>query len=102
MSPFLEQLLSALGGLMGPDGLSRVFFMLFPLFLIFELPLMIMVMLGVLRWFARRRTRVPKISVYRPKVSCIITCYSEGMDVQTTLLSPVSYTHLTLPTIYSV
>ena len=93
MSPFLEQLLSALGGLMGPDGLSRVFFMLFPLFLIFELPLMIMVMLGVLRWFARRRSRVPKISVYRPKVSCIITCYSEGMDVQTTLLSLCEQTY---------
>ena len=93
MSPFLEQLLSALSSLMGPDGLSRVFFMLFPLFLIFELPLMIMVMLGVLRWFARRRTRVPKISVYRPKVSCIITCYSEGMDVQTTLLSLCEQTY---------
>jgi cellulose synthase/poly-beta-1,6-N-acetylglucosamine synthase-like glycosyltransferase len=78
---------------MGPDGLSRVFFMLFPLFLIFELPLMIMVMLGVLRWFARRRSRVPKISVYRPKVSCIITCYSEGMDVQTTLLSLCEQTY---------
>ena len=93
MSPFLEQLLSALSSLMGPDGLSRVFFMLFPLFLIFELPLMIMVMLGVLRWFARRRTRVPRISLYRPKVSCIITCYSEGMDVQTTLLSLCEQTY---------
>ncbi|WP_309676514.1 glycosyltransferase [Pseudomonas sp.] len=93
MSPFLEQLLSALSGIMGPDGLSRVFFMLFPLFLIFELPLMIMVMLGVLRWFTRRRTRVPKFSLYRPKVSCIITCYSEGMDVQTTLLSLCEQTY---------
>ena len=93
MSPFFEQLFSAFSALMGPDGLSRVFFMLFPLFLIFELPLMIMVMLGVLRWFARRRTRVPKISVYRPKVSCIITCYSEGMDVQTTLLSLCEQTY---------
>lgn len=93
MSPFLEQLLSALSSLMGPDGLSRVFFMLFPLFLIFELPLMIMVMLGVLRWFARRRSRIPRISLYRPKVSCIITCYSEGMDVQTTLLSLCEQTY---------
>ncbi len=93
MSPFLEQLLNALSGIMGPDGLSRVFFMLFPLFLIFELPLMIMVMLGVLRWFARRRTRIPRISLYRPKVSCIITCYSEGMDVQTTLLSLCEQTY---------
>ncbi|KPG95559.1 N-acetylglucosaminyltransferase [Pseudomonas sp. RIT-PI-q] len=93
MSPFLEQLFNALSALAGPDGLSRLFYMLFPAFLIFELPLMIMVLLGVLRWFTRRRTHVPKISVYRPKVSCIITCYSEGMDVQTTLLSLCEQTY---------
>jgi cellulose synthase/poly-beta-1,6-N-acetylglucosamine synthase-like glycosyltransferase len=93
MNPLLEQLYNAFGGLVGPDGLSRLFFMLFPSFLIFELPMMIIVMLGVLRWFARRRTRIPKTSVYRPKVSCIITCYSEGMDVQTTLLSLCEQTY---------
>lgn len=93
MSPFLEQLLDALSALAGPDGMSRLFYMLFPAFLMFELPMMIMVMLGVLRWFTRRRTSVPKISVYRPKVSCIITCYSEGMDVQTTLLSLCEQTY---------
>ena len=93
MSPFLEQLLNALSALAGPDGMSRLFYMLFPAFLMFELPMMIMVMLGVLRWFTRRRTSVPKISVYRPKVSCIITCYSEGMDVQTTLLSLCEQTY---------
>ncbi|MDB5979673.1 MAG: N-acetylglucosaminyltransferase [Pseudomonas sp.] len=89
----MEQLYIAFGGLMGPDGLSRLFFMLFPAFLVFELPLMMMVLLGVLRWFTRRRTNVPKISVYRPRVSCIITCYSEGMDVQTTLLSLCEQTY---------
>ncbi|MCK8686894.1 glycosyltransferase family 2 protein [Pseudomonas umsongensis] len=93
MSPFLEQLMGALSALSGPDGMSRLFYMLFPAFLIFELPMMIIVMLGVLRWFTRRRTSVPKISVYRPKVSCIITCYSEGMDVQTTLLSLCEQTY---------
>jgi biofilm PGA synthesis N-glycosyltransferase PgaC len=93
MSPFLEQLMSALSALSGPDGMSRLFYMLFPAFLMFELPMIIIVLLGVLRWFARRRTSVPKISVYRPKVSCIITCYSEGMDVQTTLLSLCEQTY---------
>ncbi|WP_448145043.1 glycosyltransferase family 2 protein [Pseudomonas silesiensis] len=93
MGPLLEQLYYALGELAGPDGLSRLFFMLFPLFLIFELPMTIMVLLGVLRWFARRRTSVPMISTYRPRVSCIITCYSEGMDVQTTLLSLCEQTY---------
>ncbi|WP_042955470.1 glycosyltransferase [Pseudomonas sp. G5(2012)] len=93
MSPFLEQLLSALSALAGPDGLSRLFYMLFPAFILFELPMIIIVLLGILRWFTRRRTSVPKISIYRPKVSCIITCYSEGMDVQTTLLSLCEQTY---------
>ncbi|KAB0503863.1 glycosyltransferase family 2 protein [Pseudomonas moorei] len=93
MNPLMEQLYNALGGLAGADGLSRLFYMLFPSFLIFELPMMILVMLGVLRWFARRRSRVPKISVYQPRVSCIITCYSEGMDVQATLLSLCEQTY---------
>jgi cellulose synthase/poly-beta-1,6-N-acetylglucosamine synthase-like glycosyltransferase len=93
MNPLMEQLYNALGGLAGADGLSRLFYMLFPSFLIFELPMMILVMLGVLRWFARRRSRVPKISLYQPRVSCIITCYSEGMDVQATLLSLCEQTY---------
>jgi cellulose synthase/poly-beta-1,6-N-acetylglucosamine synthase-like glycosyltransferase len=93
MNPLMEQLYNALGGLAGADGLSRLFYMLFPSFLIFELPMMILVMLGVLRWFARRRSRVPKISLYQPRVSCIITCYSEGMDVQATLMSLCEQTY---------
>ncbi|WP_454868022.1 glycosyltransferase family 2 protein [Pseudomonas farris] len=93
MSPLMEQLYSMLSAIMGTDGLSRLFYMLFPLFLVFELPLTIMVLLGVLRWFTRRRSSVPKTSLYRPKVSCIITCYSEGMDVQTTLLSLCEQTY---------
>ena len=93
MNPLMEQLYNALGGLAGADGLSRLFYMLFPSFLIFELPMMILVMLGVLRWFARRRSRVPKITLYQPRVSCIITCYSEGMDVQATLLSLCEQTY---------
>lgn len=93
MSPLLEQLYNALGGLLGPDGLSRLFYMLFPMFLLFEVPLTLMMMLGVLRWFARKRSDVVQLSLYRPKVSCIITCYSEGMDVQTTLLSLCEQTY---------
>lgn len=93
MGPLIEQLYYILGVFTGPDGLSRLFYMLFPIFLIFELPMMIMVLLGVLRWFVRRRTAVPKVSTYRPRVSCIITCYSEGMDVQTTLLSLCEQTY---------
>lgn len=91
---FVGQVVDLITALSAPDGLSRLFLMLFPFFLLFELPLNLLVMLGVLRWFARQRSKVPYTSLYRPRVSCIITCYSEGMDVQKTLLSLCEQTYL--------
>lgn len=90
---FLGQLVELMTALSAPDGLSRLFLMLFPFFLLFELPLNVLVLLGVFRWFARQRSKVPYNSLYRPRVSCIITCYSEGMDVQKTLLSLCEQTY---------
>ena len=90
---FVGQVVDLITALSAPDGLSRLFLMLFPFFLLFELPLNLLVMLGVLRWFARQRSKVPYTSLYRPRVSCIITCYSEGMDAQKTLLSLCEQTY---------
>ena len=90
---FVGQVVDLITALSAPDGLSRLFLMLFPFFLLFELPLNLLVMLGVLRWFARQRSKVPYTSLYRPRVSCIITCYSEGMVVQKTLLSLCEQTY---------
>lgn len=90
---FVGQVVDLITALSAPDGLSRLFLMLFPFFLLFELPLNLLVMLGVLRWFARQRSKVPYTSLYRPRVSCIITCYSEGIDVQKTLLSLCEQTY---------
>jgi cellulose synthase/poly-beta-1,6-N-acetylglucosamine synthase-like glycosyltransferase len=87
MFELIEQWQALLANLASPDGVSQLFLMLFPFFLLFELPLNLLVMLGVLRWFVRQRSMRPQQSLYRPRVSCIITCYSEGMDVQKTLLS---------------
>lgn len=87
MFELIEQWQAMLANLVSPDGVSQLFLMLFPFFLLFELPLNVLVMLGVLRWFVRQRDMRPQQSLYRPRVSCIITCYSEGMDVQKTLLS---------------
>ena len=87
MFELIEQWQALLINLASPDGVSQLFLMLFPFFLLFELPLNLLVMLGVLRWFVRQRSMRPQQSLYRPRVSCIITCYSEGMDVQKTLLS---------------
>ena len=88
MEPLLEQALdlpTLLEQLRGEDGLARLLLQLFPLFLVVELPLTLMVILGVLRWWIRERTLPPRRSLYRPRVSCVITCYSEGADVRRTL-----------------
>lgn len=75
------------------DGVSRLFLMVFPYFLLFELPVNVMVLLGVLRWFVRKRSAPVRQSFYHPSVSCIVTCYSEGRDVQKTLISLAEQTY---------
>ncbi len=90
---FVEQLIEVVMSMASPDGVSRLFLMLFPFFLVFELPLNVLVMLGVFRWYARQRSLVPRQSLDRPRVSCLITCSSEGMDVQKTLLSLCEQTY---------
>ncbi len=87
MSSVTDQWQFLLSAFFSSGDWAHVFVMLFPYFVLFELPLNLLVLLGVLRWFVKQRTRLPRHSLYRPKVSCIITCYSEGMDVQKTLLS---------------
>lgn len=69
----------------GPEWL-RVAIKFFPFVLLFELPVQLLVMTGAFRRQlaekrAARAARVP----YFPRVSCIITCYSEGKDVQKTI-----------------
>ncbi|ELR65821.1 Glycosyltransferase [Photobacterium marinum] len=60
--------------------------MLLPMLLAFEVPLMILTLSGILKWFSRQygkdanRRKGPL-----PKVSCIITCYSEGEAIRITV-----------------
>jgi cellulose synthase/poly-beta-1,6-N-acetylglucosamine synthase-like glycosyltransferase len=75
------------------NGVMQLFVLLFPYFLLFELPLNLLVLLGVLRWFTRTCSLTPKHSRYTPTVSCIITCYSEGKDVLQTLRSLTEQTY---------
>ncbi len=88
MEPLLEQALDLsllIEQLRSEDGLALLLLRLFPVFLLLELPLTLVVVLGVLRWWIREKTLPPKQSLYRPRVSCVITCYSEGADVRRTL-----------------
>ncbi|MCO5401239.1 glycosyltransferase family 2 protein [Ralstonia soli] len=94
MDAVLEVWQSFFRELSGPNGLTRLFLMLFPYFLLFELPFNVMVFLGALRWFVRKRSMVQLNNThYQPRVSCIITCYSEGLDVQKTILSLCEQTY---------
>ena len=60
---------------------------LFPMVLLLEMPYIGLVCLGVCRFWLRQQTQQEPEAGYLPKVSCIITCYSEGLDVQRTILS---------------
>ncbi|MGC3999713.1 MAG: glycosyltransferase [Anaeromyxobacter sp.] len=56
----------------------------FPLVLLFELPVYLIIWLGALLW-ARDRRRTPPADDYLPSVSCLVTCYAEGKDVGITI-----------------
>lgn len=59
--------------------------LLFPFLLLLELPLTMVMVLGIIRRYLRLLHRTPASVGYRPRVSCIITCYGEGRDVLLTL-----------------
>lgn len=67
------------------EGLGKLLLLLFPFFLLIELPMNLLVSAGVIRWYLRKLSATPVSDNYAPKVSCIITCYSEGRDVLQTL-----------------
>ena len=64
-----------------------------PLLLLVELPLTALLLLGVLRWWIRLQDQRPYHCDPIPRVSCVITCYSEGPDVARTLLSLCEQTY---------
>ncbi|MDK2124752.1 glycosyltransferase family 2 protein [Parachitinimonas caeni] len=58
----------------------------FPFALLLELPMFVLVVLGIVR-YSIRQLRPHKQRERYPKVSCVITCYSEGEDVIKTIQS---------------
>ncbi|OWK47605.1 Poly-beta-1,6-N-acetyl-D-glucosamine synthase [Pseudomonas oleovorans subsp. oleovorans] len=94
MEAVIEQALGIVEEARRNGGLASLFVTVFPALLLLEVPLNLLVLLGVLRWFLRKPYELPPDNAYRPRVSCIITCYSEGLDVQTTLRSLCEQTYL--------
>ena len=61
--------------------------------LVLELPLTLLLLIGVIRWWLRQHSEPPRQSLFQPRVSCVITCYSEGKDIQRTLTSLCEQTY---------
>lgn len=58
---------------------------LIPMILLFEMPLTIIVLTGMFKWFLRHRYIAPLR--IQPNVSCIITCYTEGEAISKTIIT---------------
>ncbi|XOZ33172.1 glycosyltransferase family 2 protein [Halomonadaceae bacterium KBTZ08] len=86
MAETLQQhLFEILGSLGSVHGVTQLFLWLFPFFLLLELPLNLLIVTGMMRWYTRQLAMTPQANRYQPRVTCIITCYSEGRGVHKTL-----------------
>ena len=68
-------------------GMMQFALKFIPYVLFLELPLYIFIILGIIRYFIRKDDEIPEEKNYYPRVSCIVTCYSEGKDVALTIRS---------------
>jgi len=80
MEVFEELLSSEYLPLLFEEGAGTLLLKFMPFVLFFELPLAILVIIGVIKYTVDRRYEGER-RPYFPSVSCIITCYSEGRDV---------------------
>lgn len=60
---------------------------LMPFVFLFEIPYYFLIFLGVMRFVIKRTTRTEADQPYYPKLSCIVSCYSEGKMIEKTLLT---------------
>lgn len=79
------QIASLIAAIGSSEGLTSLFLALFPFFLLAELPLNLLTLAGIIRWYLKQLAMMPVSSAYHPRVSCIITCYNEGRGVEKTL-----------------
>jgi poly-beta-1,6-N-acetyl-D-glucosamine synthase len=76
-----EAVLSHLYYTTAKDSFFDFMLLFMPFVLLIELPFQLLIFFNVLYWFIRKKL-TPKITEpYYPKISVILTCYSEGKDV---------------------
>ena len=69
------------------QGLEIFILKFVPFVLFLEVPVYLLILIGILKFYSKELTPAPDNPAYLPAVSCIITCYSEGEDVQLTIRS---------------
>ncbi|HHD64028.1 MAG TPA: glycosyltransferase family 2 protein, partial [Desulfobulbaceae bacterium] len=69
------------------QGLEIFILKFVPFVLFLELPVYLIILLGIFKYYIRKISFIDENPAYLPTVSCIITCYSEGNDVQMTIRS---------------
>ncbi|WP_018868463.1 MULTISPECIES: glycosyltransferase [unclassified Thioalkalivibrio] len=84
---FLAHVVAALTGLFADSDALVLAYMFIPFVLFLELPLNVLIWLGVLRHYTRQIYAVPTWYPYTPRITCIVTCYAEGYSVQGTVRS---------------
>lgn len=80
-----------------PGGTATFVQRFIPFLLFLELPLYILIIAGIFRYPLRPRPITATTLGYRPRVTCIITCYSEGdrvIDTVRTLLEQLYAGHV--------
>lgn len=68
-------------------GLELFILKFVPFFIFLEMPVYLLVLIGILKYYSKELTPALENPAFLPTVSCIITCYSEGEDVQITIRS---------------
>jgi len=74
--------------LLEEGGLIEATLKFIPFVLFFELPLMLLILFGIMRYAVRRYfARSQAASNYFPAVSCVVSCYAEGEQIVHTIRS---------------
>jgi cellulose synthase/poly-beta-1,6-N-acetylglucosamine synthase-like glycosyltransferase len=58
-----------------------------PFVVFFEMPVYLMIVFGALHYSWKRDSESPAVEPYSPAVTCIITCFDEGIALKRTVLS---------------
>jgi biofilm PGA synthesis N-glycosyltransferase PgaC len=68
------------------QGYMTVILLFLPMVVFFELPWNLFIFLGLFKYVLRRKQEGSRIDFF-PSVSCIVTCYNEGREIEKTVLS---------------